>query len=157
MVSMSTLKCNTPRPLTIQLSVASSNGCTRKARFFSNSFCKRSLMWRDVQYLPSFPKKGESLMVKSIDMVGSSTAIGGNGSGFSKSQIVSPISNFSSPITAQISPESTWSVLQCPIPSKVCNSLIFVRSCVPSRCQIVTGIPSHKVPRCTRPTAILPV
>ncbi|CUP46016.1 Uncharacterised protein [Segatella copri] len=68
---------------------------------------KRSWMWRDVQNLPSLPKNGESLMVKSMLMVGSSTAIGGSGSGFSKSQMVSPISNFSKPITAQISPEST--------------------------------------------------
>ena len=49
-------------------------------------------------------------MVKSIDMVGSSIAIVGSGSGFSKSQIVSPISKFSRPTTAQMSPELTASV-----------------------------------------------
>ena len=37
-----------------------------------------SHMWRDVQNLPSLPKNGESLMVKSMLMVGSSTAIGGS-------------------------------------------------------------------------------
>ena len=46
-------------------------------------------------------------MVKSIDIVGSSMAMGGSGSGFSASQIVSPISNFSSPMTAQMSPDPT--------------------------------------------------
>jgi len=37
-------------------------------------------------------------------MVGSSIANGGRGSGFSKSAIVSPISNLSRPTTAQMSP-----------------------------------------------------
>ena len=154
---MRTERWSTPRPLTIHLSIESSIGRTRSARFFSSSLFKRSLMWREVQNLPSFPKKGESLMVKSILIVGSSTAIGGSGSGFSKSAIVSPISNFSRPITAQMSPESTASVFLCPIPSKVWSSLIFVRSWVPSRWQIVIFCPSFNVPRCTRPTAIRPV
>ena len=147
MVSTSTERCSTPRPETIHLSVESSNGSTRSARFFSSSFSRRSLIWREVTNLPSLPKKGESLMVKSIDIVGSSIAIGGSGSGFSKSQIVSPISNFSNPMTAQISPQSTPSVRTCPIPSKVCSSLIFVFSILPSRWAIVTCMPSFNVPR----------
>ena len=80
-------------------------------------------------------------------MVGSSIANGGRGSGFSKSAIVSPISNLSRPTTAQISPELTSSVLACPIPSKVLSSLILVLSLEPSLWQIVTFIPSFKVPR----------
>ena len=114
-------------------------------------------MWREVQYLPSLPKKGESLMVKSIDIVGSSMAIVGSGSGFSKSQIVSPISKFSSPTTAQMSPDSTPSVFCRAMPSKVCTSLIFVFSNVPSRWAMVQFMPSEMRPRCTRPTAIRPV
>ena len=157
MVSISTLRCSTPRPETIHRSVASSKGSTRRARFFSSSFSRRSLMWREVTNLPSLPKKGESLMVKSIDMVGSSMAIGGRGSGFSMSQMVSPISNFSRPITAQMSPQSTLSVRTWLIPSKMCNSLIFVFSSEPSRWAMVTCWPSFKVPRCTRPTAMRPV
>ena len=49
-------------------------------------------------------KKGESLIVNIILMVGSSILIVGNDSGFSKSAIVSPISKLSSPTTEQISP-----------------------------------------------------
>ena len=64
-------------------------------------------------------KNGESLMVKSMLIVGSSMAIGGSGSGFSKSHIVSPISNFSKPMMAQMSPLLTLSVRTWPIPSKV--------------------------------------
>ena len=64
-------------------------------------------MWRLVQYLPSLPKKGESLMVKSMDIVGSSMLMGGSGSGFSKSQMVSPISKRSNPTMAQMSPDPT--------------------------------------------------
>ncbi len=44
-----------------------------------------------------FPKKGESLIVNNILMVGSSIAIVSNASGFSKSAIVSPISKPSTP------------------------------------------------------------
>ena len=43
MVSIKTDKCNTPRPKTIHLS-ALSVGSTRIAKFFSNSFSKRSWM-----------------------------------------------------------------------------------------------------------------
>ena len=45
-----------------------------------------------VTNLPSLPKNGELLIVKSIDIVGSSIAIVGNGSGSFTSAIVSPIS-----------------------------------------------------------------
>ena len=82
MVSISTERCSTPRPNTLKLS-AEGPGVTRSARFFSSSRSRRSLMWREVTYLPSLPKKGELLIVKSIDMVGSSMAMGGSGSGFS--------------------------------------------------------------------------
>ena len=58
-------------------------------------------------------------MAKSMDMVGSSMAMVGSGSGFSKSQMVSPISKFSRPITAQMSPLSTAETLARPMPSKV--------------------------------------
>ena len=109
-VSMSTDRCSTPLPLTTHLSVLSPNGSTLSAKFFSVSRARRSLMCLDVTYLPSLPKKGESLMVNSIDIVGSSTEIVGSASGSSASQIVSPISKFDRPITAQISPDVTSSV-----------------------------------------------
>ena len=64
-------------------------------------------------------------MVNNMLMVGSSMAIGGNASGFSKSQIVSPISKPSTPMMAQISPEDTDSTFLRPRPSNVFNSLIF--------------------------------
>jgi len=50
-------------------------------------------MCLEVTNLPSLPKNGESLMEKSIDIVGSSILMVGNASGFSASQIESPISN----------------------------------------------------------------
>ena len=50
---------------------------------------------------------------------------GGSGSGFSKSQMVSPISNFSKPMIAQMSPLETLGVFTCPMPSKVCRLLYF--------------------------------
>jgi hypothetical protein len=83
---------------------AESVASTRKAKFFSNSFSSRSLRWREVTNLPSFPKKGESLIVKIMLIVGSSMVIGGMPSGASKSATVSPISKPSMPLKAQISP-----------------------------------------------------
>ena len=114
-------------------------------------------MWRLVQNLPSFPKKGESLMVKSMLMVGSSMLMGGRASGFSKSQMVSPISKFSSPMMAQMSPLDTSWIFCLPMPVKVCSSFILVFSFSPLRCTMVTFMPSLRVPRCTRPTAMRPV
>ena len=156
MVSISTLKWSTPRPNTMNES-ADCPGSTRKARFFSNSRSKRSLIWREVTYLPSRPKNGESLMVNNILMVGSSIAMGSSASGFSKSAIVSPISNPSIPTSAQISPHCTSSTFCFPIPSKVIKSLIRVLTNVtPSLLQRVTGIPDFNVPRVSLPMAIRP-
>ena len=103
MVSISTERCNTPRPNTKNLS-ALPVGSMRRAKFFSNSFSSLSLMCLEVTYFPSFPKKGESLIVNNILIVGSSIAIVFIPSGFSRSATVSPISNPSRPTSAQISP-----------------------------------------------------
>ena len=61
--------------------------------------------------LPSLPKNGESLMVNSMLMVGSSMAIFGNASGKSKSAMVSPISKPSMPTIAQMSPAQPYLLL----------------------------------------------
>ena len=114
-------------------------------------------MWREVTYLPSLPKNGELLMVKSIDIVGSSILIGGSGSGFSKSHIVSPISKPSIPTKAHISPHSTFSTLLLPSPSKTISSLILLLIFVtPSRFASVTFCPARSSPRVSLPTAIRP-
>lgn len=114
-------------------------------------------MWRDVTYFPSLPKNGESLIVNNMLIVGSSIAIGSSGSGFSKSQIVSPISNPSMPTSAQISPHSTRSTLVLLNPSNTIRSLIRVLTIVlPSRLASVIGIPDFSVPRVNLPTAIRP-
>ena len=106
MVSIKTERCITPLPKTKNLSVESLvSKCN--AKLCSNSFSKRSLMWREVTNFPSFPKKGESLIVKSILMVGSSISILGNASGSNTSAMVSPKLKDSNPIIAQMSPAST--------------------------------------------------
>ncbi len=133
-------------------------GSTRRARFFSSSLSSRSLMWREVTYLPSLPKKGELLIVNNILIVGSSIAIGVRASGFSKSAIVSPISNPSIPTIAHISPASTSSTFCFSSPSNNIKSLIRLLICVtPSRLQRVTGIPDFSFPRVSLPIAIRPI
>lgn len=64
-------------------------------------------------------------MAKKHDMVGLSMAMVGGGSWFSKSQMVSPISKFSRPITAQMSPLSTAETLARPMPSQGLELLDF--------------------------------
>ncbi|MNS48283.1 hypothetical protein D3C72_808490 [compost metagenome] len=127
------------------------------AKFFSNSFVKRSLICLEVTNLPSLPKKGESLIVNNMLIVGSSIAIVCNASGFSKSATVSPISKPSIPTIAQMSPAITSSTFLRPRPSKVCNSLILDFMILPSLFTNEIGIPSFKTPLSKRPIAIRPV
>ena len=156
MVSIRMDRCKTPRPNTKNLS-AESVGSTRMAKFFSNSRSKRSLMWREVTYFPSFPKKGESLMVNNILMVGSSMAMVGRGSGCSGSVTESPISKSSKPTIAQRSPAWTSDTFFRPKPSKTCNSLIRDFCWAPSRLTKQMGSLVFSRPRCKRPMAIRPV
>ncbi|MCY1234611.1 hypothetical protein D3C87_881030 [compost metagenome] len=127
------------------------------AKFFSNSLVKRSLICLEVTNLPSLPKKGESLIVNNMLIVGSSIAIVCNASGFSKSATVSPISKPSIPTIAQMSPAITSSTFLRPRPSKVCNSLILDFMILPSLFTNEIGIPSFKTPLSKRPIAIRPV
>ena len=156
MVSIKTERCNTPRPKTKNLSAASVSS-RRIAKFRSSSFSKRSLMCLEVTNFPSCPKKGESFIVKSMLMVGSSIAMVGRASGASKSAMVSPISKPSKPITAHRSPAATCSTFFRPKPSKRCNSLIRELNCVPSLLIRLIFILVAKCPRCSLPMAILPV
>ena len=69
----------------------SSVGSTRSATFDWSSRSSRSLRWREVRNCPS-PVSGESLTVKSMLKVGSSTSMRGKAIGRSLSAIVSPMS-----------------------------------------------------------------
>ncbi len=97
-----------PLPNTLNLS-SKPVSSTRSARFFSISLKSLSRKCLEVTYFPSLPKNGELLIVNNILIVGSSTFILVKGSGFSRSAMVSPISNSSRPTTAQISPLRTSS------------------------------------------------
>ena len=123
MVSISTDKWRIPLPNTLNLS-SEAPSSTLRARFFSSSAYNLSLKCLEVQYLPSFPKKGELFIVNNILIVGSSIEILGNSSGFSRSEIVSPISKSSKPTIEQISPDFKYFTCDFPIPSKTYNSLI---------------------------------
>ena len=156
MVSISTDKCKTPRPYTVNLSAVSVSS-NLMARFRSSSLSKRSLIWRDVTNFPSFPKKGESLMVNNILIVGSSIAMVGRPSGDSISETVSPISKSSKPTIAHKSPATTCSTFFLPKPSKTSNSLILDFTTVPSLFTKETASVAFNSPRYNRPIAIRPV
>ena len=131
MVSTRILKCNIPLPYTIKLSALPVSD-KRSARFFSNSFSSLSFKCLDVTNLPSFPKKGELLMLNCIFIVGSSTLVTGNASGSSKSAMVSPMLNPSMPTTAQMSPACTSATFFFPNPSKMYSSLTRLFTILPS-------------------------
>ncbi len=156
MVSIKTDKCKTPRPKTINLS-ALSVSWTRKAKFFSSSLVNLSFICLEVTNLPSFPKKGESLMVNNMLMVGSSMAMVCSPSGCSQSATVSPISKPSSPTMAQMSPVWTCSTFLRPKPSKTCSSLILDFTMEPFLFTKEIFCPALRAPRVKRPMAIRPV
>ena len=66
-------------------------GSTRRERFVSSSRSSRSRSWREVEYCPSRPAKGEVLTPKVSCSVGSSMAIAGSASGALGSASVAPI------------------------------------------------------------------
>ena len=108
MVSMSTAKCNSPRPETMNLS-GESPSATRRATLYWSSRSSRSRMLRLVINLPSRPAKGDVLTWKVIEIVGSSTLSAGNASAASGSQIVSEIDKPSIPDTLTMSPANASS------------------------------------------------
>ncbi len=85
-------------------------GSTRIETLPRISFSSRSLILREVTYLPSWPEKGESLMPKVMVMVGSSIWIGGSGAGSSIAERVSPMLTSVRPTTATMSPGPAESI-----------------------------------------------
>ena len=77
---------------------------TRSATLPSSSFSSRARSCREVTNFPSLPANDEVLIEKTIDTVGSSTAMRGRGFGSSASEIVSPIVTSSIPAIATMSP-----------------------------------------------------
>ena len=96
-------------------------------------------------------------MANNILIVGSSIFITGKGSGFSMSATQSPISKFSKPVIAQISPARTSATFTRPNPVNVYNSFTRCFSIFPSRLTKLTDMFSFKCPRVKRPIAIRPV
>ena len=80
MVSMRMDRDISPRPATLNASVVSVS-VTRRDTSFKVSRNSRSLIWREVTYLPSRPAKGASLMEKVISIVGAEIFTKGSGSG----------------------------------------------------------------------------
>ena len=95
-------------------------------------------------------------MPKIIEMVGSSTAIGGIATGFSASAIVSPMVMSSMPARQMMSPAEASSVSTRLSPSNVNSLVTRVGSMVPSSLQTATGSFRRTRPLKMRPIAIRP-
>ena len=104
-----------------------------------------------MRYCPS-PVSGESLTVKSMLKVGSSTSIRGSATGCSGSAIVSPMSTAPSPTIATMSPASADSTSVRPSLSKT-STLSIEPATFTSPALISTAF----CPRLTRPATIRPM
>ena len=155
MVSMSTAKCNSPRPETMNLS-GESPSATRRATLYCSSRSRRSRMLRLVMNFPSRPAKGDVLTWKVMEIVGSSTLSAGSASAASGSQIVSDMDNPSMPDTLTMSPANASSCSTRWRPEKPMTCSTFARRVSPSRSTTATGIPRCTRPRLIRPSPIRP-
>ena len=90
MFSSKIVRHSSPRPDTRNTS-ASAVSSTRRATLVSNSFCRRSRIWRLITNLPSVPASGLVFTIKSMVSVGSSTLNIGKPLGLSLSVMVTPI------------------------------------------------------------------
>ena len=107
-VSISTDKCNSPRPQTSKQSGVSVS-FTRKLTFLSSSLNNLSRICLEVTNCPSLPASGPLFTLNVIDTVGSSISTNSIFSGLLVSQIVSPILISGIPEVQTISPAPTSS------------------------------------------------
>ena len=106
--------------------------------------------------LPDLPTSGEVLMPNTIDSVGSSTVSRGSGRGSAASQIVSPISTSSMPLTAAMSPAVASSTSTRPSLSNTCTPTSFAGSSPPAAVDRTTCEDFASVPDSIRPIAMRP-
>ena len=95
-------------------------------------------------------------MPNTIESVGSSTVSRGSGRGSAGSQIVSPISTSSMPLTAAMSPAVASSTSMRPSLSNDCTPTSFAGTSVPAAVERTTAAALVSVPDSTRPIAIRP-
>ena len=96
------------------------------------------------------------LTPKTIETVGSSTAIGGIGVGDSASAIVSPIVMSAIPATQMMSPAAASAMSTRFSPSNANSLVTFVCSICPSSLQTAIASPTRMRPLKTRPIPIRP-
>ena len=106
MVSMRMDSDISPRPATLNESVAPSRSVTRKDTSLSVSRWSRSRIWRLVTNLPSRPANGPSLTEKVISIVGAEIFTNSIGSTQVGAQIVSPMVMSPMPDMAMMLPAS---------------------------------------------------
>ena len=116
----------------------------------------RSFKWREVTNLPSLPAKGELLIEKIIEIVGSSTAMRGRGFGFSGSVMVSPMFTPSMPARATMSPTVALGVSTRFRPSNAKSEVILVLTMAPLWVTTPMGSPTFAVPAKILPMARRP-
>ena len=104
MVSIRIDRLISPRPATLKLSVLPSTSLTRSDTSLSVSRRSRSLIWREVTNLPSWPAKGLSLTEKVISSVGAPILTNSIGSAKPRAQTVSPIVMSPMPLIAMMLP-----------------------------------------------------
>mmetsp|Transcript_47769 Transcript_47769/g.145298 ORF Transcript_47769/g.145298 Transcript_47769/m.145298 type:complete len:280 (-) Transcript_47769:818-1657(-) len=147
-----------PRPLTRNV-FSDAVGSTRTARLVRTSFSNRALICGPVRNfdLVHLPTNGDLLMPNSTATVGSSTTMGGRGSGAAGSTTVSPITTSSMPLKPQMSPPRISSTSRLPLLSNSQSLLIApVRNSPSSPCWKPIFWPTLMLPERTRPMLMRP-
>ena len=98
------LRLISPRPATLNESVAPSTSLTRSDTSLSVSRISLSRIWREVTNLPSRPAKGLSFTEKVISSVGADILTNGRGSAKPLAHTVSPMVTSPMPLIAMILP-----------------------------------------------------
>ena len=148
--------CNSPRPATRNESGASV-GSMRIATLASDSRARRSRRCREVTNLPSRPESGEEFTEKTTAIVGSSTLIGGSGSGFSASETVSPMFTSAKPESATMSPGPASAIGVRRSPACPKRPVIFAVTVSPSSLQSAACWSLRMRPLKIRPTISRPM
>ena len=155
-VSIKIERCNSPRPETLKPSCPSISS-TLMPTFVMASCCKRSRIWRDVRNRPpSRPANGPVLCEKFMEMVGSSTLMLSNASGFAADASVSPTFTSSTPAIETISPASALSASTRFKPRYVRIFVTLLRLTSPPRFTSAICSPSRTLPCTIRPVASRP-
>mmetsp|Transcript_4675 Transcript_4675/g.15141 ORF Transcript_4675/g.15141 Transcript_4675/m.15141 type:complete len:340 (+) Transcript_4675:918-1937(+) len=154
MLSMSTLSCSSPRPLT---SYDSPSVVTEMDTLFCVSRSSRSPIMADVSRVPSWPWNGDELTPNTMDSVGGSSGGLNSGATTSGDATVCVTDASESPASCTMSPAPASSSATVSVPRRAMILVMRpVSTTLPSRLSACTGMFTRAVPAAMRPVSTRP-